>query len=99
VAEALLACPGLDRAGQRTVAQLINRLHARGIVTTGVLVKIARLYVEDRSRIKNVFAYFSPGSEGFDFIRTRMSAELQVEEHEAIKLADPTWLTRKKGAA
>lgn len=71
---------------------ITNRLYNRGIRSPTVLVGIARYWLERRAAIRNPWAYFSPGSQGFEALRMMVSAQASVDEHRALEAATRDWL-------
>jgi hypothetical protein len=75
--------------------QLTNRIYNAGVENVDLLKAVAQHYLDHRSVIRQPYAYYSPGGEGFEFIRTRWSSRLSVEEAQALARAERDWLSGK----
>lgn len=82
----------LPKADQVVALQLTQRLFNAGVHNGEILKAVAQHYIDHRGNIRNPWAYYSPGGEGFDWIQTRWSASMSVAEGEAFKALDKNWL-------
>lgn len=80
----------------RTGIALATRLAKGGLAHGPLLLRIARHYGENAPRVRNPFAYYNAGGQGFAAIKMRVAADMATEEHEAIKAAEAAW---QKGLA
>lgn len=92
VGEVYAICKHLGKERSSICLAVCERLFKAGIQRTDLLLAVARWYVDHVDAIRNPWAYFSPGGEGFAYLETRVNAENAIEEHEAMKRADRTWL-------
>lgn len=86
----------LGRTGQAAAIRLAQWLFNRGVAHEGLLMRFIAHYCDNASAIREPFAYYNPGRDGFELIRTRCAAEAAQDEHEALKAAEQRWL---RGAA
>lgn len=82
----------LGKAGQATTIRLATWLFNRGITHSGLLERFVRHYVTHAAGIREPFAYYNPGRDGFEFIRNRCAADAATEEHQALLAAERRWL-------
>lgn len=90
---------GLTKEQQRAGLQVTQRLFNAGVTSPRLLTAVARHYVDHAANIRNPFAYYSPGGEGFEWLRGKIGAEDEVAVHEAIRRADAKWLVGGVGEA
>ena len=84
---------GLGKTGQATAIRLATWLFNHGVTHDGLLKRFVQHYVDHAAGIREPYAYYNPGRDGFEFIRTRCAADASVDEHEALLAAERRWLT------
>jgi hypothetical protein len=82
------------KAVQRTALDLANRLE-RHVPDRAVLRGMVSHWVANRDAIREPFAYFNPGSNGFTFVERRVRLALDQAAHERAKVADAAALPRR----
>lgn len=75
----------------RAAIQAFTMLWKRGVTYQPFYPEFARIYLERHGVIRNVFAYFSPGSAGFESMKASVSARRNEEDHNELKRIEKQW--------
>jgi len=75
----------------RECIAICTRLAKSGMMHRGLLLEIVRHFLDNRHKVSNAYAYYSPGGSGFQALKLRLAADSSFAEHEAIKAAELAW--------
>lgn len=86
----------LGTGGVRQACQIVNYLHKRGVTHGGLLLAIAGHWAAHHDRIREPFAYYNPGAEGWEAVRLVLSARAAEAEHAAMMAVDRAWAEKAR---